>query len=85
MTPVLVMLMSRNASNFERSNISLKENNRDGVDLNSSSLGYCVRKNLGKIACFSTDCIKNPMSSPFECDFVTSLYYQIVQSEIRFP
>ena len=32
---------------FECSNISLKENKRDGVDLNSNSLDYCTRKSEG--------------------------------------
>ena len=32
-SPILVTLTSRSDSNFERSNISLKENKRDGVDL----------------------------------------------------
>ena len=40
--------MSRSDSNFEQSNISLKYNKWDGVELNSSSLEYCVRKNEEK-------------------------------------
>ena len=35
-SPILVTLTSHSDSNFERSNISLKENKRDGVDLNSN-------------------------------------------------
>ena len=42
-------------SNFERSNISLKEDKQDGVDLNSNGLDYWVQKNEGKILCFSAD------------------------------
>ena len=56
-SPILVTLTSRGDSNFERSNISLKENKPDGVDSNSNGFGYCVRKNEGKILWFSTDCI----------------------------
>ena len=35
---------SRSNTNFERLNNSLKENERDGVDLDSNGLDYCVRK-----------------------------------------
>ena len=42
-------------SNFERSNISLKENKRDGVDSNSNGFDYCVRENEEKILWFSAD------------------------------
>ena len=38
------------------SNISLKENKPDGVDLSSNGLDYCVRNNEGNILRFSTDC-----------------------------
>ena len=37
------------------SNVSLKENKPDGVDLNSNDLDYCVRKNEEKILWFSAD------------------------------
>ena len=57
MSPILVTLMSRSDSDFERSNISLKENKRDGVDPNSNGLDYCVRKNEGRILWFSADCM----------------------------
>ena len=50
------MLTSSSDSDFEPSNISLKENKPDGVHLNSNGLDYCVRKNEGKILWFSTDC-----------------------------
>ena len=55
MSPILVTLMSRSDSNFEQSNISLKENKRDGVDLDSNGLDYCVQNNEGKIMWFSAD------------------------------
>ena len=42
MSPILVMRTSRYDSNFECSNISLKENTLDGVDLNSDGLDYCI-------------------------------------------
>ena len=57
MSSILVTLTSRSDSNFERSNIRLKENIRDGVDPNYNGLNYCVRKNEGKILWFSADCI----------------------------
>ena len=57
MSPILVTLTSRSDSNFERLNISLKENKRDGVDSNSNGFDYCVRKNEGKILWFSADCL----------------------------
>ena len=56
MSLILVTLTSPSDSNFERLNISLKENTRDGVDPNSNGLDYCVRKNEGKILWFSADC-----------------------------
>ena len=40
--------MSRSDSDFERSNVSLKENKLDGVNPNSNDIGYYVRKNEGK-------------------------------------
>ena len=46
MSPILVTLTSRSDSDFERSNISLKENKPDGVDLNSDCLDRV------KSACF---------------------------------
>ena len=55
MPPILVTLTSRSDSNFERSNISLKENKRDGIDSNSNGFDNCVRKNEGKILWFSAD------------------------------
>ena len=54
-SPILVTLTSRSDSNFERSNINLKENKRDDVDFNSNGFDYCVRKNEGKILWFSAD------------------------------
>ena len=45
---------SSSDSNFERSNISLKENIPDGVDPNSDGHDYCIRENEGKILWFST-------------------------------
>ena len=44
MSPILLTLMSRRDSNLECSNISLKENRPDCVDLNSDGLDFCVRK-----------------------------------------
>ena len=58
MSPILVTLTSRSDSNFKLSNISLKENKPDGVDLNSDGLDYWVRKNEGKILWFSADCME---------------------------
>ena len=55
-SPILVTLTSRSDSNFERSNISLKENRWDGVDSNSNGFDHCVRKKEGKIPWFSAYC-----------------------------
>ena len=49
MSSILVTLLSCNDFDFERWNICFKENQPDGVDLNSNNLGYCVRKNEGKL------------------------------------
>ena len=57
MSPILVTLASYSDSNVERSNISLEENKRDGVDSNSNGLDYSLRKNKGKILWFSADFI----------------------------
>ena len=43
-SPILVTLTSRSDSDFEWSNISLKENKRDGVDSNSNGFDYCVKE-----------------------------------------
>ena len=50
-SPILVMLMSHSDFTIECSNISLKENKWDDVDLNSNDLDNCVRKKEGKIIC----------------------------------
>ena len=55
MSPILVMLTSRNDSDFESSNVSLKENKPDGVNPNSNNIEHYVRKNEGKILWFSAD------------------------------
>ena len=47
--------MSRSDSDFEISNVSLKENKPDGVNPNSNDIDYYVRKNEGKILSFSAD------------------------------
>ena len=54
-SPTLVTLTSSSDFNLERSNISLKENIQDDVDLNSDGHDYCVRKNEGKIRWSSAD------------------------------
>ena len=46
---------ARSDSNFERWNISLKGNKRDGVDSNSDGFDYCVRQNEGKILWFTAE------------------------------
>ena len=54
-SPTQVTLTSRNDSDFESSNVSLKENKPDGVNPNSNDIDYYVRKNEGKILRFSAD------------------------------
>ena len=72
MSPILVTLTSRGDSNFEGSDISRKENKRDGIHLNSNGLDYCVGKNEGKFLWFSADCmtVKTEM---FDTDEVKGL------------
>ena len=48
--------MSRSDSDFERSNVSLKENKPNDVDLNSNDLDYCVRKSEEKSPWFTAEC-----------------------------
>ena len=55
-SPILVTLTSRSDSDFERSNVSLKEDKPDGDNPNSYDIEYYVRKNEGKIRGFSADC-----------------------------
>ena len=43
-SPILVTLSSRSDSDFERSNVSLKENKPDGVNPNSNDIDYYVRQ-----------------------------------------
>ena len=57
MSSILVTFTSRNDSDFESSNVSLKENKHDGVNPNSTDVDYYVRKNKGKILWFSADWI----------------------------
>ena len=54
MSPILVTLTSRSDSDFEGSNVSLKENKPDGVSPKSDDIGCYVRKNEGKILWFLT-------------------------------
>ena len=56
-SPILVTLTSRSDSDFERSNVSFKENKPDGVNPNSNDIDYYVPKNEGKIRWFSADCV----------------------------
>ena len=51
----MVTLTSRSDSDFEISNVSLKENKSDGVNPNSNDIDCYVRKNEGKIRWFSAD------------------------------
>ena len=57
MSPILVTVTSCSDSDFESSNVSLKENKPDGVNQNSNYIDYYVRKNEGKILWFSADCV----------------------------
>ena len=53
--PILVTLTSPNDSDFESSNVSLKENKPDGVNPNSNDIEHCALKNEGKLLWFSPD------------------------------
>ena len=46
---ILVTVTSRSDSDFERSNVSIKENKPDGVNPNSNDIDCSVRKNEGKL------------------------------------
>ena len=72
MSPILVTFTSNSDSNFERSNISFKENKLDGVDLNSNSFFCCVRKKEGRTLRFSAD-----------SDSVTSPYFEYQEERDR--
>ena len=48
-SPILVTLTSRSDSDFERSDVSLKENKPDGDNPNSDVIHCYVRKNEGKL------------------------------------
>ena len=54
---ILVTLTSRSDTDFESSNVSLKENNPDGVNPNSNDIDYYVRKNDERTLWFSADCL----------------------------
>ena len=56
-SPILVRLTSRNDSDFQSSNVSLKENKPDDVNPNSNDIDYYVRTNERKIRWFSADCV----------------------------
>ena len=43
-SPILVTLTSRSDSDFERSNVSFKENKPDRVNPNSNDIDYYVRR-----------------------------------------
>ena len=58
------MVTSCSDSDFERSNVSLKENKPDGVDLNSNDLDYCVRKNEEKFYGFRQTVLVKLIISP---------------------
>ena len=52
------MLMLCSDPDFERLNISFKENIPDGVDLNFNRLNCCIRKTEGENLQFSEDCFR---------------------------
>ena len=64
------MLTSRSDSDFERSNVSLKENKPDGVDPNSNDIDYYVQKNEGKILWFSVDCFEEIRQQDYHAKYL---------------
>ena len=54
-SPILVTLMSCNDSDFESSNVNLKENKPNGINPNSNDINYYILKNEGKFLWFSAD------------------------------
>ena len=82
-SPVLVTLSSRSDSNFERSNISLKENKRDDDDLNFNILDYCVRKNEGQFCGFRQTAHEHMQQSGLTVlIYVVFTLYRIVKRSI---
>ena len=67
-SPILVTLTSRNDSDFENLNVSLKENKSDGVNLNPNDIEHYVRKNEGKRLWFSANCIQVVQISNFQLE-----------------
>ena len=65
MSPILVTLTSRSDSDFERSNVSLKENKPDGLNPIFNDIDHYVRKNEGKILWFSADCLGQSLKNLF--------------------
>ena len=51
------MKINDDDSNFERSNISFKENRPDGVDPNSKVSTVAFERNKGRTLRFSADCL----------------------------
>ena len=49
LSPILVMLTPCSDYDFERSNINLKENKPDGVELYSDGHDYCVQRTKEKL------------------------------------
>ena len=58
-SPILVTLTSRNDSDFESSNVSLKENKPNSVNPNFNDIDYYVRKNEEKIYGFRQTVLNN--------------------------
>ena len=59
MSPILVTLTSRNDSDFENSNVSLKENKPDGVNPNSNDIDYMFERMKEKFDGFRQTVLKD--------------------------
>ena len=77
MSLILATLTSGNDSDFESSNVSLKENKPDGVNPNSNDIEHCVLKNEGSILWFSADCILKATTALYCVSQCTSIRSKI--------
>ena len=79
---------SQSDYNFERSNISFKENKPDGVDSNSNGFYYCVRRKEGRTLRLSADCNVSlyPGDLYIHCAFTAiKLGCKIIQYSFKHP
>ena len=77
-SPILVTITSRNDSDFEHSNISLKELKPEGIDLNSNGLHYCVKRRK-KFYDFQQTELRQNQNNRSDPSFMTLILLQCVR------